>query len=207
MIAHDLKSALQTICPEVSERDSLDWPAYNCSIDQLIAVLKTLRDNHGFDMLVDATAIDNGVDASPRFTVVYHLLSTEKHTYVRVAADCADDAKPVAPTATGVWLAANWHERECFDLFGINFEGHPDMRRILMWDEYPHHPLRKDFPLAGFEGELWDGQIAEEVETKVQPAPMAGGPFVAPQESFSSKREPRAKDESWNEKSEKPKQA
>ncbi|MCL4163881.1 UNVERIFIED_CONTAM: hypothetical protein GTU68_063061 [Idotea baltica] len=157
-------------------------------------------------MLVDATGIDNGVEASPRFTVVYHLLSTGNHNYVRVAADCLDDENPVAPTATSLWPAANWHERECYDLLGINFDGHPDMRRILMWDEYPHHPLRKDFPLAGFEGELWDEQIAEETETKVLPAPMAGGPFVAPQDDFSSKREPRAKDESWNEKNEKPKQ-
>ncbi len=206
MIAQDLKSALQTVCSELSERDSLDWPAYNCPIDGLIGVLKTLRDEHSFDMLVDATAIDNGEEASPRFTVVYHLFSTVNHGYVRVASDCADDVNPVAPTATGLWLGANWHERECFDLMGVRYEGHPDLRRILMWDEYPHHPLRKDFPLAGFDGEMWDEQIAEETGTKVKPAPMAGGPFVAPQEIFSSKREPRAKDESWNEKSEKPKQ-
>lgn len=204
MIAQDLKSALQTVCADLTERDSLDWPAYNCPIGSLVDVLAALRDEHGFDVLSDATGIDNGVDESPRFTVVYHLYSNAKHTYVRIAADCLSDTEPTAPTATGLWKTANWHERECYDLLGITYENHPDMRRILMWDEYPHHPLRKDFPLAGFEGELWDGEIADETGTKVLPAPMAGGPFVAPQENFSVKKEPRAKDESWNEKKEKP---
>jgi NADH-quinone oxidoreductase subunit C len=89
-------------------------------------------------------------------------------------------------------------------MFGIRFDGHPDMRRILMWDEYPHFPLRKDFPLAGIETELPDDEVAAETKEKVRPAPMAGGPFVAPQESHMSQREPRARDESWNEKKPKP---
>ncbi|MCH6255661.1 NADH-quinone oxidoreductase subunit C [Puniceicoccaceae bacterium K14] len=204
MIAQDLKSALQTVCAGLAERDSLDWPAFNCPIGSLIDVLKTLRDEHAFDMLTDLAGVDNGLEASPRFSVVYHLYSTTKHVYVRVAVDCESDEEPSVPTATGLWKGANWHERECYDLMGIAFADHPDLRRILMWDEYPHHPLRKDFPLAGHDGELWDEEIADETGTKVKPAPMAGGPFVSPQENFSVKKEPRAKDESWNEKSEKP---
>ncbi len=204
MIAQDLKSALQESCPDLEDRTSLDWPAFNCPMDRLVGVVQALRDNHGFDALMDATAIDNGVDASPRFTVVYHLFSLQSHSYIRIAADCSDDESPVAPTLTGLFKSANWMERETFDLFGIHYEGHPDLRRILMWDDYPHHPLRKDFPLAGFENELSDPEIAANTGVKVIPAPMAGGPFVAQHSDFESKREPVAKDESWNEQNEKP---
>jgi len=204
MIAQDLKSALQEVCPELQERESLDWPAFNCPIASLVEVVKTLRDNHDFDGLMDATAIDNGTEASPRFTVVYHLYSSKNHGYVRIAADCQDDENPVAPSLCSLFKSANWMERETFDMFGIRYEGHPDLRRILMWDEYPYHPLRKEFPLAGFEEELWDPEIAAETGTKVKPAPMAGGPFVARQSAFEGDREPKAKDESWNEANEKP---
>lgn len=204
MIAQDLLAALQGVSSDVIERDSADWPSFNCPIDSLFDVLKALRDNHGYDMLVDATGIDNGVEASPRFTVVYHVLSTTTHSYVRVAADCADSENPTAPSVVDIWPAANWHERETFDLFGIKYENHPDLRRILMWDDYPHFPLRKDFPLAGHEEDLWDQEISDETGTKVIAAPMAGGPFVAKSSNFEAQKEPRAKDESWNEKKEKP---
>jgi NADH-quinone oxidoreductase subunit C len=137
--------------------------------------------------------------------VVYHLFSTVRHDYLRVAANCANDAEPAAPSIAGLWLGANWHERECFDIFGIKFEGHPDLRRILMWDGYPFFPLRKEFPLAGIETPLPDAEIAAETGAKVIPAPMAGGPFVAaPGEINLTEAEPRAKDESWNEHREKP---
>ncbi len=108
----------------------------------VVAVLRSLRDDHGFDLLMDLTAIDWAEGASPRFTMVYHLFSTSRREYLRIAAACAGDEEPSAPTITGLWPAANWHERECYDMFGIRFEGHPDLRRILMWDGYP------DFPLA-----------------------------------------------------------
>ncbi|MBK1880239.1 NADH-quinone oxidoreductase subunit C [Pelagicoccus mobilis] len=204
MIAQDLLAALQGVNSEVAERESADWPSFNCPIDSLVDVLRALRDNHGYDMLVDATGIDNGVEASPRFTAVYHLQSTANHVYVRVAADCADSENPVAPSVVDLWAGADWHERECYDLMGIKYENHPDLRRILMWDEYPYHPLRKDFPLAGHEGQLWDGEIAEVTGTGTIPAPMAGGPFVSSCSNFEADKEPRAKDESWNEKNEKP---
>lgn len=204
MIAQDLLTALQGLSSETTERPSADWPAFTCPMGSLVDTLKLLRDNHGYDMLMDVTAIDNGVEESPRFTVVYHLLSIASHTYVRVAADCLDSENPVAPTVTHLWAGANWHERETFDLFGIRFENHPDMRRILMWDSYPYHPLRKDFPLAGHEEDLWDEEISEETGTKVIAAPMMGGPFVSKSSKFEGDKEPRAKDESWSEKKEKP---
>ena len=115
----------------------------------LLGVLKALRDEHGFDMLVDVTAVDWAADANPRFTVVYHVFSTAWHEYVRVAADCADDAAPEVPSVTALWPGADWHEREAYDMFGIRFAGHPDLRRILMWDGYPALSPAQGFPARG----------------------------------------------------------
>lgn len=192
--------ALKEKFPQATERPSADHPAYNVPVGELPAVLKYLRDEGAFDLLMDVTAIDNGETASPRFTVVYHLLSTtQPGSYIRVAANCANDAEPAAPSIVNLWAGANWHERECYDMFGIKFAGHPDLRRILMWDGYPYHPLRKEFPLAGIETALPVEDIAEETGTKVVAAPMAGGPFVAsPGEVNLTEAEPRAKDESWS---------
>ena len=204
MTAND--TSLSTITekfPGVTERPSLDYTAFNVPRSELLAALQYLRDALGFDMLVDVSGIDWD-KASPRFSVAYHLYGTERHEYVRVVTDCSEDEEPSVPSVVDLWPGANWHERETFDMFGIRFEGHPDLRRILMWDEYPYHPLRKDFPLAGIETDLNDPEIQEETGTKVLPAPMAGGPFVAPQESHMGAREPRAGDQSWNEGKEKP---
>jgi NADH-quinone oxidoreductase subunit C len=186
----------------VTERPSVEPPAFNCPIDRLEGFLAALRDDWGFDMLVDATAID-WEDRTPRFTVVYHLYSTGKHEYLRVAADCLDGENPEAPSMTGIWPAADWHERETYDMFGIKFTGHPNLKRILMWDEYPYFPLRKEFPLAGIETELPAADVAEETNAKVKAAPMMGGPFRSSQNGKMSESEPRARDESWTEEREK----
>lgn len=196
----DAATALKEKFPQATDRPSSDHPAFNVPMADVPAVLQHLRDDGAFDLLMDVTAIDNGESASPRFTVVYHVLSTTRPgTYVRIAANCASDAEPVAPSVVSLWPGANWHERECYDMFGIKFEGHPDLRRILMWEGYPYHPLRKEFPLAGIETDLPVADIAEETGTKVVAAPMAGGPFVAsPGEINLTEAEPRAKDESWS---------
>lgn len=205
----DVTTALKEKFPQATDRPSADHPALNVPVGELVTVLKSLRDDFGFDMLMDLTAIDWAEGASPRFTVVYHLLSIARASYLRIAAGCGGtDAAPKVPSVVGVWPAANWHERECFDMFGIVFEGHPDLRRILMWDGYPYHPLRKEFPLAGIETELPVADIAEETGTKVIAAPMAGGPFVAsPGEVNLTEAEPRAKDESWSDRRARPDQA
>ena len=198
-------AALKARFPQLIDRPSLDHPAVNIPAADIPALLKFLKEGSGFDMLVDLTAVDWAEGASPRFTVVYHLFSTVRHDYIRVAADCPDDSAPVVPSVTALWPGANWHEREVYDMFGIRFDGHPDLRRILMWDGYPYHPLRKDFPLAGIETELADADIAAETGAKVLPAPMMGGPFVASSGQINlTEAEPGAKDESWTERDEKP---
>ncbi len=192
--------ALKAKFPQATDRASADHPAITVPLGDLVAVLKYLRDEFAFDLLMDLTAIDWAEGAAPRFTMVYHLLSTTRvGSYVRVAANCAGtDAEPTAPSIVSLWPGANWHERECFDMFGIKFEGHPDLRRILMWDGYPYHPLRKEFPLAGIETDLPVADIQEETGTRVIAAPMMGGPFVASAGEVNlTEAEPRAKDESW----------
>jgi NADH-quinone oxidoreductase subunit C len=198
-------AAIKAKFPQVTDRPSLDHPAVNAPASEAAGVLKALRDEFAYDLLSDVTAIDWSQGANPRFTVVYHLFSTSTHGYFRVAADCPQNAEPEVPSVTTLWPAANWHEREVYDMFGIKFAGHPDLRRILMWDGYPHFPLRKEFPLAGIETPLPDPDVAAETGATVKPAPMAGGPFVAsPGEINLSEAEPRAKDESWTERRQKP---
>ena len=185
----------------LTERDSADHLAVNCPVDKFIEFTTALRDELGYDLLVDVTGIDWDAE-SPRFTGIYHILSTTKHEYLRIAVDCADDINPTLPSVAGLFPAANWHERETYDLLGIRYEGHPNLKRILMWDDYPYHPLRKDFPLAGIEVPLPADDVAEQTDTKVLPAPMMGGPFVASADGPMSQTEPAAKDESWTEKEE-----
>ncbi|MGH7997809.1 MAG: NADH-quinone oxidoreductase subunit C [Opitutaceae bacterium] len=203
--ALDLSAALSARFPGAGPRPSLDHPAFRVAPADVVAALGFLRDELGFSFLADLTAIDESAAASPRFTVVYHLYSPERHDYVRITADCADDAAPVMPSICALWPGANWHEREVYDMFGIRFEGHPDLRRILMWDGYPYFPLRKEFPLAGLDTPLPDSEVGEETQAGLIPSPMLGGPFVARPGSVNmGAAEPQAKDEAWSERREKP---
>jgi NADH-quinone oxidoreductase subunit C len=101
-----------------------------------------------FTFLSDITGVDR-FPVEPRFEVNYHLLSIERRERVRLKVR-AGTSSPVVPTVTTVWPTANWHEREVFDLFGVRFEGHPDLRRILMPEDWEGHPLRKDYPVEGY---------------------------------------------------------
>jgi NADH-quinone oxidoreductase subunit C len=103
-----------------------------------------------FNFLADLCGADRGPEEEPRFEVNYHLFSTTKHHRLRLKVLLNDDDTHVA-SVTGIWRTANWHERETFDLFGIHFDGHPDLRRILLPDDWEGHALRKDFPLRGYE--------------------------------------------------------
>jgi NADH dehydrogenase I D subunit len=124
----------------------------------LLPVVKLLRDDPDlrFDHLEDMSSLDRSrypLDGSsgqgPRFAVVYHLFSTRTGLRVRLKAPAEGGDSPVVPTLTGVWVGANWFEREIYDLMGIRFEGHPDLRRIMMPLDWPNHPLRKDVPRGG----------------------------------------------------------
>ena len=103
-----------------------------------------------FDMLADLCGADRGIEADPRYEVNYHLFSTKKHHRIRLKV-LLPESHPYVDSVTSVWRTANWHERETYDLVGVVFEGHPDLRRILMPDDTVGHPLRKDYPLRGYE--------------------------------------------------------
>ncbi len=115
-------------------------------------VLRHCRDDAalGFDMLTDVTAVDYskfpGREDGPRFEVVYHLYSIGQNHRVRVKVR-VDEDDAVVPTAVGLWPIANWMEREVWDMFGVRFAGHPDLRRLLLYEEFVGHPLRKDYPI------------------------------------------------------------
>jgi len=103
-----------------------------------------------FDFLADICGADRGVEEEPRFEVNYHLFSTTKHHRLRLKVLLNEENVHV-PSVTGIWRTANWHERETYDLFGVIFDGHPDLRRILLPEDWQGHALRKDFPLRGYE--------------------------------------------------------
>jgi len=143
------------------------------------------RNELSFDYLLDITSIDN-FGEEPRFEMVYHLYSMPHAVHLRLKLKVSEEVGAL-DTVSDIWPTANWHEREVYDMMGIKFNGHPDLRRILMWDGYPFFPLRKDFPLAGLPSEMPDVAF-----TKI--TPLEGGPFVTvPSTAGSKDREPRAR--------------
>ncbi len=144
------------------------------------------RDTLGFDFLVDISSVDN-MGADPRYEMVYELYSYDTHQHLRLKAAVPEDERQVA-SVSDLWATANWHEREVYDMMGIEFTSHPDLRRILMWEGFPFFPLRKDFPLAGKPSEMPDVAFSDR-------APLAGGPFVTtPSNAGAIAREPRSRD-------------
>jgi len=137
--------------------------------ERIAEVCGFARGELGFDYLVDITSLDN-YGEEPRFGLVYHLYGYEHLCYLRLKTEVSEE-KSELPSVMGIWRTADWHEREIYDMMGIRFRGHPDLRRILMWEGYPYFPLRKDFPLAGKRSDLPEVAFTE-------PAPLAGGPFV-----------------------------
>jgi NADH-quinone oxidoreductase subunit C len=120
--------------------------------EHIVAVCAFLKAAPGleFNFLADLCGFDRGPEEEPRFEVNYHLFSTTKHHRVRLKVILTEDDIHV-PTVSTIWRTADWHERETYDLFGVIFDGHPDLRRILLPDDWQGHALRKDFPLRGYE--------------------------------------------------------
>jgi len=153
--------------------------------DCIAEICQFAKKNLGFDYLVDISSIDNYGD-DPRWTVVYHLYGYGHRCALLLKTDVGEE-KSELPTVTGVWRTANWHEREVYDMMGITFRDHPDLRRILMWEGYPYYPLRKDFPLAGKPSNVPEVAFSNS-------APEEGGPFVTVAGGKSAvEREPRVR--------------
>jgi len=142
--------------------------------DTIRAAAAHLKAELGFNYLVDISSVDHFGD-EPRYEIVYEFCALggpNNQAHLRVKLKVSED-DPTVDSLISVFQGADWHEREIFDMMGIKFNGHPDLRRILMWDGYPFHPLRKDFPLEGLPSDL-PGE-----EGFSRPAPLEGGPFVA----------------------------
>ena len=154
--------------------------------EALHQVCEFCRDELVFDLLLDISSIDH-FEQEPRYELVYELYSLSHNLHLRLKTAAVGDDEPSARSVCDIWPTANWHEREIWDMMGIRFPGHPDLRRIIMWEGYPYHPLRKDFPLAGRPSDMPDVAF-----TGV--APLEGGPFVTCAGTNDSvKREPRAR--------------
>ncbi len=136
----------------------------------LVEVCSYLKQRMGYDFLETVTAVD-WPERTPRFDVVYQLLSTTHQCFLRLKVQVGQrrEQHPAVPTVTGIWPGANWYEREVNDLFGITFTDHPDPRRILMPPDWTTHPLRKDYPLSGFDlpEPHWGGQIPYDLDPGV----------------------------------------
>lgn len=131
-------------------RDALAEVTVTVPGESIVAACRFLRDDQGFDLLADLCGCDRGPEEDPRFEVNYHLFSTTHHNRLRLKVLLSEDG-PTVESVTGVWKTADWHERETYDLLGIVFEGHPDLRRILLPSDFDGHALRKDYPLRGYE--------------------------------------------------------
>ncbi|MCC7099749.1 MAG: NADH-quinone oxidoreductase subunit C [Rubrivivax sp.] len=160
--------------------------------DDYLAAMQVLRDAPGcrFDQLIDLCAVDYsawrdaGTDG-PRYAVVSHLLSVALNQRVRVRVFCADDDFPVIPSVTGLWSGASWFEREAFDLFGVVFDGHEDLRRILTDYGFIGHPFRKDFPISGEVEMRYDEQQRRVVYEPVTIEPREITPRIVREDHYA----------------------
>jgi NADH-quinone oxidoreductase subunit C len=160
--------------------------------DRLVETMRTLRDRPelAFATLIDASGVDylsygDGARDGPRYAVVYHLLSLANNCRLRVRTFAADDEFPVVASVIDVWPSANWYEREAFDLYGIMFAGHPDLRRILTDYGFIGHPFRKDFPLSGHVEVRYDPEQRRVVYQPVTIEPREVTPRVIREDTYA----------------------
>ncbi len=181
-----LASARKLLQEKIQEENEFRGETtFTIATADLREVAKLCRERLAFDYLLDITSVDNFGD-DPRFAIVYELYSMAEAAHLRLKLTVSEEAPSVA-TVSDLWPTANWHEREIFDMMGIRFENHPDLRRILMWDGYPYFPLRKEFPVEGLPSDMPDVAFSAA-------APLDGGPFVTrPTTATTKDREPRAR--------------
>jgi NADH-quinone oxidoreductase subunit C len=158
-------------------------------------VARILRDDARlqFEQLIDLAGIDystygEGSWSGPRYAIVTHLLSITRNWRIRVRSYCPDDDFPLISSLTGVWASADWYEREAFDLYGIVFEGHPDLRRILTDYGFVGHPFRKDFPISGHVEMRYDPELKRVIYQPVTIEPREIVPRVIREESYGQGR-------------------
>ncbi|MGA0796253.1 MAG: NADH-quinone oxidoreductase subunit C [Quisquiliibacterium sp.] len=191
-----LKSALEAVfgervrCLEANDEITLEVP-----VGSLLDVMRALRDDEQlrFDTAIDLCGVDystygEGAWSGARFASVVHLLSVEKNWRIRVRAFAADDDMPVFPSLMEVWPAVGWFERESFDLFGIVYEGHPDLRRILTDYGFVGHPFRKDFPVSGHVEMRYDPEQRRVVYQPVSIEPRENVPRVIREDGYGMGR-------------------
>ncbi len=130
--------------------DSLGEVTVTVPRESIIDVCNFLKNKHDFNLLADLCGADRGPEEDPRFEVNYHLFSTKHHNRLRLKVLLSED-EPNVETVTSIWKTADWHERETYDLLGVVFDNHPDLRRILLPSDFDGHALRKDYPLRGYE--------------------------------------------------------
>jgi NADH-quinone oxidoreductase subunit C len=146
---------------------------------QIAGALRTLRDDHGFQVLIDICGVDYP-ERERRFDVVYHLLSMTRNTRIRIKVEADEDT--AVPSVTGVYPNADWYERETFDMYGVFFDGHPDLRRILTDYGFHGHPLRKDFPMTGYVEVRYDDELKRVVYEPVKSVEWRNWDFLSPWE-------------------------
>ncbi len=159
-----------------------------------LAAMQALRDDPSlrFEELIDLCGVDyseygEGTYDGPRYAVTSHLLSIEHNWRVRVRVFCPDDEMPLVESVTGIWRGANWYEREAFDLYGILFDGHGDLRRILTDYGFIGHPFRKDFPISGYVEMRYDPEQKRVIYQPVTIEPRENIPRVIREETYGMK--------------------
>lgn len=190
-----LESALRTVLPEGAIRE------LSCTNSELTAVIDAeyyldaalqLRDhpNLRFEQLVDLSGIDysnyaNGAVKKPhRYAAVVHLLSLTHNWRLRVRVYAPEDSFPVVPSVVDIWPSANWFEREAFDFFGIAFDGHPDLRRLLTDYGFVGHPMRKDFPVSGYMEMRYDEEVGRVCYQPVTIEPRENAPRIVREATY-----------------------
>jgi NADH-quinone oxidoreductase subunit C len=192
--APSLTAALAAALPDRlrSVSSDLDEVTAVAAASELVATMRMLRDHPElrFDMLIDACGVDystfgNRAWDGPRFAVVYHLLSLPHNRRLRVRTFAPDDDFPVVPSLVDVWPAINWFEREAFDLYGIVFDGHPDLRRLLTDYGFVGHPFRKDFPISGYVEMRYDPEKGRVIYQPVTIEPRENVPRVVREDKYA----------------------